>query len=67
MPMASAFDLCRDELVLLARQYHTTYNMVNYAIFIVLFLSILFVNVLVAGLARRVAVGEKTDKSVREC
>lgn len=38
MPMNDAFDLCYRELIALSKAYHTTYNNVNYFIFIFLFL-----------------------------
>lgn len=38
MPMNDAFDLCYRELIQLAKEYHTTYNNVNYVIFIFFFL-----------------------------
>lgn len=38
MPMSDAFDLCYRELLDLAKSYHTTYNNVNYVIFILFFL-----------------------------
>ena len=38
MPMNDAFDLCYHELIQLAKEYHTTYNNVNYVIFILFFL-----------------------------
>jgi len=48
MPMNDAFDLCYRELVQLAKDYHTTYNNVNYAIFIMLFLVCTLGNLMVA-------------------
>lgn len=38
MPLNDAFDLCYRELIALSKAYHTTYNYVNYFIFILLFL-----------------------------
>ena len=38
MPTNDAFDLCYRELTALSKTYHTTYNNVNYFIFILLFL-----------------------------
>jgi len=38
MPMNDAFDLCYHELIQLAKVYHTSYNNINYVIFILLFL-----------------------------
>ena len=34
MSMSDAFDLCYRELITLSKEYHTTYNNVNYVIFI---------------------------------
>ena len=34
MPMNDAFDLCYRELIQLTKEYHTTYNIVNYVVFI---------------------------------
>ena len=50
MPMNDAFDLCYRELIQLAIDYHTTYNNVNYAIFILLFLAITIGNTLLVKL-----------------
>ena len=50
MPMNDAFDLCYHELIQLAKDYHTTYNNVNYAIFILLFLVIIIGNTLLVKL-----------------
>ena len=50
MPMKDAFDLCHRELTQLAIDYHTTYNIVNYAIFILLFLVIIIGNILLIKL-----------------
>ncbi len=50
MPMNDAFDLCYSELIDLANDYHTTYNNVNYAIFILLFLLIMIGNILLVKL-----------------
>lgn len=50
MPMNDAFDLCYSELIQLAKDYHTTYNNVNYAIFILLFLVITIGNTLLVKL-----------------
>ena len=50
MPMNDAFDLCYRELIQLANDYHTTYNNVNYAIFILLFLVITIGNILLVKL-----------------
>ena len=50
MPMNDAFDLCYRELTQLAIDYNTTYNNVNYAIFILLFLVITIGNILLIKL-----------------
>ena len=52
MPLEEAFDLCYRELIWMAKTYHTTYNIVNYVIFIFLFLVITIGNVLVAKLIK---------------
>lgn len=48
MPMNDAFDLCYRELIQLAKDYHTTYNNVNYMVFIILFMVCTLGNLLVA-------------------
>ena len=50
MPMNDAFDLCYSELIQLAKDCHTTYNNVNYVIFILLFLVITIGNILLVKL-----------------
>ena len=50
MPMNDAFDLCYRELIQLAKDYHTTYNNFNYAIFIIIFLVITIGNILLVKL-----------------
>ena len=50
MPMNDAFDLCYRELIQLANDYHTTYNNVNYVIFILLFLVIIIGDILLVKL-----------------
>lgn len=50
MPMNDAFNLCYRELIQLAVDYHTTYNNVNYAIFILLFFVITIGNILLIKL-----------------
>ena len=50
MPLNDAFDLCYHELIQLAKDYHTTYNNVNYVIFILLFLVIIIGNTLLVKL-----------------
>ena len=48
MPMEEAFDLCYHELLNMASLWHTTYNIVNYLIFIILFLVLTLGNILAA-------------------
>ena len=48
MPMEKAFDLCYHELLMLASDWNTTYNNVNYLIFIILFLVLTVDNILAA-------------------
>lgn len=50
MPMNDAFNLCYRELIQLAKDYHTTYNNVNYVIFILLFLVVIIGNILLVKL-----------------
>ena len=52
MPLEQAFDLCYRELIWLARTFHTTYNIVNYVIFILAFLVVTTVNLLAALVLR---------------
>lgn len=53
MPMNQAFDLCYQELIQLSKDYHISYNNVNYIIFILLFLVITIGNLLIVRLLRR--------------
>ena len=53
MPMEKAFDLCYHELLMLASDWHTTYNNVNYLIFIILFLVLTLGNILAAKCLQR--------------
>lgn len=53
MPLADAYDLCVHELAMLARHCGTTYNIVNYIIFIAAFLLLTVGNLLAAELLRR--------------
>lgn len=46
MPMEKAFDLCYHELLMLASDWNTTYNNVNYMIFIISFLVLTVGNIL---------------------
>ena len=48
MPMEKAFDLCYHELLMLASDWNTTYNNMNYLIFILLFLVLTVGNILAA-------------------
>ena len=52
MPMNQAFDLCDQELIQLSKDYHISYNNVNYIIFIVLFLLITIGNLLIVKLLK---------------
>lgn len=52
MPMNDAFDLCYHELIQLSKDYHTTYNNVNYIIFILLFLLITIGNMVIVKLLK---------------
>ena len=52
MPMNQAFDLCYQELLQLSKDYHTTYNNVNYIIFILLFLLITIGNMVIVKLLK---------------
>lgn len=54
MPMNDAFDLCYKELIALAGKYHTTYNNVNYVIFILFFLVCTLGNVVIAKLIKKI-------------
>ena len=53
MPMNDAFDLCYHELIQLAKEYHTTYNNVNYVIFILFFLVCTLGNLGISKLIKR--------------
>lgn len=55
MPLEKAFDLCYHELTVLASDWHTTYNNVNYLIFIFLFLVLTLGNILVASCLLRIS------------
>lgn len=48
MPLEEAFDLCYHELLALVSLWHTTYNIVNYLVFIILFLVLTLGNILAA-------------------
>ena len=47
LPYDAAFDLCVDDLKRIAVKWHTTYEMVNLIIFIILYLILLCMNVLI--------------------
>ena len=47
LPYDAAFDLCVDDLKRIAEKWHTTYEMVNLIIFILLYLILLGLNVLI--------------------
>jgi len=53
MPMNDAFDLCYKELIALAGKYHTTYNNVNYVVFIIFFIVCTLGNLAIAKLIKR--------------
>lgn len=53
MPMNDAFDLCYRELMSLAMEYHTTYYLVNYLIFIVFFLVCIIGNFILVQLLKK--------------
>lgn len=55
MPLEKAFDLCYHELIVLASDWHTAYNNVNYLIFILLFLVLTLGNILVANCLLRIS------------
>ena len=44
LPFDDAFDLCVEDLVWLAKKWHTTYQMVNIIIFVLLYLILLGIN-----------------------
>ena len=52
MPMNDAFDLCYRELIQLTKEYHTTYNIVNYVVFILLFFVGTLGNIALAALIK---------------
>lgn len=47
LPYDAAFDLCVDDLKRIAIKWHTTYEMVNLIIFILLYLILMCLNVLI--------------------
>ena len=52
MPLTDAYYLCYHELTQLAKDWHTTYNNVNYIIFIFLFLIVTIGNMVMAKLLK---------------
>ncbi len=48
LPFNAAFDLCVHDLQRLAKKWHTTYQMVNLIIFILIYLILLGLNVLIS-------------------
>ena len=48
LPFDDAFDLCVKDLQLLAKKWHSTYQMVNIIIFVILFLALLGLNILIS-------------------
>ena len=53
MPLNDAFDLCCHELIQLSKEYHTTYNNVNYIIFIIFFLVFILGNIGIVKLIKK--------------
>ena len=53
MPMNDAFDLCYRELIAFSKTYHTTYNNVNYVIFILIPLVDTLGNIAIATLIKK--------------
>ena len=47
-PMVPAFDRCVDDLLYVAQKWHTTYNMVNIIIFVLLWIALFFANIFIA-------------------
>lgn len=56
MPMNDAFDLCYRELIQLSKEYHTTYNNVNYVIFILFPLVCILGNIALATMIKRLTI-----------
>lgn len=48
LPFDDAFDLCVMDLQWLAKKWHSTYQMVNIIIFVILFLALLGINILIS-------------------
>ena len=48
LPFDDAFDLCVKDLKWLAKKWHSTYQMVNIIIFVILFLALLGLNILIS-------------------
>ena len=48
LPFDDAFDLCVKDLKWLAKKWHSTYQMVNIIIFVILFLALLVLNNLIS-------------------
>ena len=59
MPMNQAFDLCYQELIQLSKDYHISYNNVNYIIFILLFLVMTIGNMLIVKLLKNTVKTER--------
>ena len=49
LPFNAAFDLCVDDLQRLARKWHTTYQIVNLLIFVLLYLILLGLNIVLCN------------------
>ena len=65
MPMNDAFDLCYRELIQLTKEYHTTYNNVNYVIFILFPLLGTLGNIAVATLIKKLTHSKSEYGSVK--
>jgi hypothetical protein len=48
LPIDDAFDLCVNDLMRIAKKWHTTYQMVNLLIFILFYLILLGLNIYLA-------------------
>ena len=63
MPLADAYNLCVHELIMLTKEYGTTYYNVNYAIFIILFLILTIGNIAIAETFRKRCVANRRGKN----
>ena len=46
LPMDAAFDLCVADLLRIAEKWHKSYNYVNIALFVVLYLALVLLDIL---------------------